>query len=144
MRRMFHHLTGLAREVEDRRLLGRYALDVGLQGGELVGVLRRGKQQQGDEGVFVVVIGADTFFEDAATRVPECAIRRGIVFLHSGEVVNDAADEPGADLRDMAGLLQPLAGDVEGQVSRVHDAFRKRRYLGIRSAQYSMIMTRWA
>ena len=107
-------------------------------------MLRRGKQQQRDEGVFVVVIAADALFEDATKRFPECEIRRVIVFVHGGEVVEDAAHEPGANLRDMAVLLQPLAGDVEGQVGGVNDAFEEAQVPGNQVGAVSMIMTRWA
>src|SRR5207245_6493680 len=61
-----------------------------------------------DEGVFVVVIGANTLFEDTAKHFPEFEICRVIVFLHGGEIVEDTAHEPGADLRNMAVLLQSV------------------------------------
>jgi len=50
--------------------------------------------------------------------------------VHSGEVVEDTAHEPGADLRDMAVLLQPLAGDVEGQVGGVYNTFEEAQVPG--------------
>ena len=61
---------------------------------------------------------------------PTAANHRAVAAHYLRLGIKDAAHEPGADLRYMAVLLQPLAGDVEGQVGGVNDAFEEAQVPG--------------
>ncbi len=107
-----------------------HALNVFVQGRELRIVVRRSREYEVEDAVFLLVEDQQSFFEHRTEFAPELQVLLFIVLSQGLQGLEHLLDEVLPDRLNLAVLLKHFAGHVEGDVFRVYNAAHKAQIFG--------------
>jgi hypothetical protein len=116
MRRVFKHLTRFSGQIQYLALFRLHPLHIAFQGGPLLRIVGRLKEQEREQFFLIVIIGINSFLQGFPKLIPEFQIFFCLLLLNVSQRVQHLSRKPFSNLCYVAILLESLARNVERQV----------------------------